>query len=224
VSSLLERLCWRTSIKRCQVDHAHSELRNWVKIFKFDTWNTFWWDENQIRILVRAGEDPVYPNSWVCDRETWRMNSADVLYCLNTVKMRRAIRNWYLNPVSKYMFSFELKMTLKAGFSPQKSTFPIKRGVSYTLLYPWRCNISWKTSLVCSSRCFTHVSAWFDHMTPCSEKWLQNSNFSARRTIQFQRPNWLSVMFNCFHIAGLLRTIFSKRWLALHGSTHQFED
>ena len=62
----------------------------------------------------------------------------------------------------------------------------------------------------------TDVSPWWDHTGACSSIWLRNSNFSARRTNQFQRQKCFSVLFNCFNIAGLLRKK-CKKWLALPG-------
>jgi hypothetical protein len=33
------------------------------------------------------------PKGWVCDKETWRMTSVTVRFCLNNVRMERANRN-----------------------------------------------------------------------------------------------------------------------------------
>ena len=63
-------------------------------------------------------------------------------------------------------------------------------------------------------------NSWHNTMNrACSEKWLQISNFPARATIQFYYQKCFSAVFDRFHIAGLLRKKFSKKCLALHGST-----
>jgi hypothetical protein len=53
----------------------------------------FWWDEKQICLIKHAAENPVYSKRWVCGRETWRLPSVDVRYCLNKVKIERLNRN-----------------------------------------------------------------------------------------------------------------------------------
>ena len=153
------------------------------------------------------------PRRWVCDRERWRMTSVELHYRINRVKMERASQN-------RHSKSFFQVINIHLGENrPPKHSFHLKwvlfligRGVPYSLIYLQQRNTTRKTSFMRWLRCQTHFSAWFDHTVPCSEIWLQNSNFHARGTIACYDQKCFSAMYHRFYIAGLLRKKFSKKW------------
>jgi hypothetical protein len=211
VISLVERLLSRASTKSCWLDYAHSEVRNWVRILIFDTRITFWWDENRIRILEHAGQDPVYPKWWIRDQETWRMPSIIVHFCSNELKMERANRNWYSKASSRSFILIEAQNTPKTRFSPKNASFsywerrPIESNLSATRYYYRKNSLHAVAEMLNTHFCMIWPqSCMFRDMA-------QSSNFFTRRTTQYYYQKCFSAVFDRFHIARLHRKHFSKK-------------
>ena len=120
--------------------------------------------------------------------------------CISCQKLldRQSLRSYFAieNPLK---LPFDLEMARVKPYSKPSGRFA--KGKSHSRsLEVWFWYNSWHITL----------------NRACSEKWLQRSNFPARRTIQFYYRKCFSAVCDRFHIVGLHRKLFPKSgWLSM---------